>query len=87
MQHRVLPHTSMELGQQYALARVTSYAIFLIGVMVGLQSAGVNLNSLLVLGGTLGIGLGFGLQNIANSFVSARIVWHFAEQYGVSWPS
>lgn len=78
MQHRVLPRTSMELGQQYALARIVDYAIFLMGLMVGLQSAGVNLNSLLVLGGTLGIGLGFGLQNIANNFVSGLIL--LAEQ-------
>ncbi len=68
----------MELGQQYALARVVGYAIFLVGFMVGLQSAGVNLNSLLVLGGTLGIGLGFGLQNIANNFVSGLVL--LAEQ-------
>jgi small-conductance mechanosensitive channel len=78
MQKRVLPRTSMEPGQQYALARVLSYAIFLLGLMVGLQSAGVNLNSLLVLGGTLGIGLGFGLQNIANNFISGLIL--LAEQ-------
>jgi small-conductance mechanosensitive channel len=78
MQHRVLPRMSLEPGQQYALARAVGYTIFLIGLMVGLQSAGVNLNSLLVLGGTLGIGLGFGLQNIANNFVSGLIL--LAEQ-------
>jgi len=78
MQYRVLPRTSMELGQQYALARVVGYVIFLVGLMVGLQSAGINLNSLLVLGGTLGIGLGFGLQNIANNFVSGLVL--LAEQ-------
>ena len=78
MQLRVLPRTSMELGQQYALARVVGYVIFLVGLMIGVQSAGVNLNSLLVLGGTLGIGLGFGLQNIANNFVSGLVL--LAEQ-------
>jgi small-conductance mechanosensitive channel len=78
MQHSILPRTSMESGQQYALARVVGYVIFLVGLMVGLQSAGVNLNSLLVLGGTLGIGLGFGLQNIANNFVSGLVL--LAEQ-------
>jgi small-conductance mechanosensitive channel len=78
MQRRVLPRTSLEPGQQYAIARGIDYAIFLVGLMVGLQSAGVNLNSLLVVGGTLGIGLGFGLQNIANNFVSGLIL--LAEQ-------
>jgi small-conductance mechanosensitive channel len=78
MQHRILPRTSLESGLQYALARVVGYVIFLAGLMVGLQSAGINLNSLLVLGGTLGIGLGFGLQNIANNFVSGLVL--LAEQ-------
>jgi small-conductance mechanosensitive channel len=78
MQFRILPRTSMESGQQYALARVASYAVFLTGLMVGLQSSGVNLNSVLVVGGTLGIGLGFGLQNIANNFVSGLVL--LAEQ-------
>ena len=68
----------MEPGQQYAVARVVAYALFVVGLMVGVQSAGVNLNSLLVLGGTLGIGVGFGLQNIANNFVSGLIL--LAEQ-------
>ncbi len=42
--------------------------------MVGLQSAGVNLNSLLVIGGAVGIGIGFGLQNIANNFISGLVL-------------
>ena len=39
MQLRVLPRTSMESGQQYALARVVGYVIFLVGLMIGVQSA------------------------------------------------
>lgn len=74
LQRRVLPHTSMDQGQQYALARITGYLVFVVGLMVGLQSAGVNLNSLLVIGGAVGIGIGFGLQNIANNFISGLVL-------------
>lgn len=74
LRDRVLTRTSMDQGQRYAAARVTGYAVFFIGVIVGLQSAGVNLSSLLVVGGAVGIGVGFGLQTIANNFISGLIL-------------
>jgi small-conductance mechanosensitive channel len=74
LESRLLPKTSMAPGQRYAFARAIAYGVFLIGLVVGLQSSGLNLNSLLVLGGAVGVGLGFGLQNIANNFVSGLIL-------------
>ena len=52
----VLPHTSLDLGQQDAMARITAYVIFLLGLVIGLQTMGVNLSSLLVLGGAVLVG-------------------------------
>lgn len=74
LQKRVLPRTSMERGHQYVLARWTQYLVFTVGLVVGLQSSGLNLNSLLVVGGALGVGIGFGLQNVVNNFVSGLIL-------------
>lgn len=71
---RVLSRTSLDIGQQYAFAQITGYTIFIFGLMLGLQWAGVNLGSLVLLGGAVGIGLGFGLQNIANNFISGLIL-------------
>ncbi len=70
----VLVRTSMDLGQQDATARLTGYLVFVVGLVIGLQSAGVNLSSLVVLGGAIGIGVGFGLQAIANNFISGLIL-------------
>jgi small-conductance mechanosensitive channel len=42
--------------------------------VIGLQSAGLNLSSLALLGGALGIGVGVGMQPIANSFVSDLVL-------------
>jgi small-conductance mechanosensitive channel len=70
----VLPRTSLDMGQQDALARLTSYSIVLLGLTIGLQTIGVNLSSLLVVGGAVGIGVGFGLQTIASNFVSGLIL-------------
>jgi small-conductance mechanosensitive channel len=53
--------STSDLQRSYVLARFVSLFIYLVGVMVGLQAAGVNLNLLAILGGTLGIGVGLGL--------------------------
>ncbi|HXE91626.1 MAG TPA: mechanosensitive ion channel domain-containing protein [Terriglobales bacterium] len=74
LQHRVLPHISMEPGQRYALARFSSYMFFLLGLAIGLQSLGVDLSSLVVLAGALGVGVGLGLQNVVSNFVSGLIL-------------
>jgi small-conductance mechanosensitive channel len=74
MEHRVLKRTSINPGQQYAIAQIVAYLVFLFGLLIGLQWAGVNMGSLIILGGAVGIGVGFGLQNIANNFVSGIIL-------------
>jgi small-conductance mechanosensitive channel len=73
-QEAILVHTSMDLGQQFAVAKITSYLIFVVGMVVGLESTGVDLSSLVVLGGALGVGVGFGLQNIVSNFISGLIL-------------
>lgn len=50
------------------------YSILAIGSLVILQSAGLDLSALAVLAGAVGIGLGFGLQNITNNFISGLII-------------
>ena len=54
----------------YLLERLASYAIIVIGVMSALSAAGVNLSSLAVFAGALGIGVGLGLQGVVKEFVS-----------------
>jgi small-conductance mechanosensitive channel len=74
LQDRLLSRTSLDSGQRYAYSRITSYIIFLFGLIIGLQTAGVNLSSLLVFGGAVGIGAGLGLQALANNFVSGLVL-------------
>ncbi|HEY1799829.1 MAG TPA: mechanosensitive ion channel domain-containing protein [Terriglobales bacterium] len=74
LQKRVLKHTPLALAQQYAAAKVISYLIFILGLVIGLQSLGVNLNSLVVVGGALGIGVGLGLQAVVANFVAGLIL-------------
>jgi small-conductance mechanosensitive channel len=71
---KILIHTSMDVGQRFALERGIGYVVFVIGIIIGLQTVGVNLNSLVVLGGAIGIGIGFGLQTVANNFMAGIIL-------------
>jgi small-conductance mechanosensitive channel len=74
LKNRILNHTPLSHSQQYALARVISYLVFAFGLIVGLESIGLNLNSLVVIGGALGIGIGLGLQPIVTNFVAGLIL-------------
>jgi small-conductance mechanosensitive channel len=71
---KVLSHTSMDRGRQYSFVRVTGYAIFLLGTIIGLETTGLNLRSLLVVGGALSVGIGFGLQNMVANFVAGIVI-------------
>jgi len=71
---KILAHTRIEVGQRYAIVRAFGYLLFLLGLTIGLESAGLNLRSLLVVGGALGIGIGFGLQNVVANFVAGLVI-------------
>lgn len=74
LQEEVFPHVNLQPGVPYALSTFVGYAIVFMGLIVALLVLGVNLDRVTVLGGALGVGVGFGLQNIVNNFVSGLIV-------------
>ena len=71
---RVFKHLHISPAQQFALSRFTTYLLFLGGLFVGMQSLGVNLSSLVVFGGAVGVGVGLGLQNVVSNFVAGLIL-------------
>ncbi|WP_299415189.1 cyclic nucleotide-binding domain-containing protein [Acaryochloris sp. IP29b_bin.148] len=70
LRKRLLPQTRMERGAQAAISTLISYTLAMIGFVILLRSFGLDLSSLAVIAGVLGIGLGFGLQELASNFVS-----------------
>jgi len=70
----VLPKLSLNRGVPYAISTITYYVLLLLVVGAALSAAGVQLNKFTVLTGALGVGLGFGLQNVVNNFVSGLIL-------------
>lgn len=71
---RLLNRLPIEPGTRYVIERFFSYAVFGLGLIVVLQSIGVQLDSLLALGAAVGIGVGLGLQTIAKNFASGLIL-------------
>lgn len=73
-QSKFLSRSGMELGLQDSITTITVYVIWAFGILVSLHVFGLNTASLAVAFGALGIGLGFGLQNIFNNFISGIIL-------------
>lgn len=71
---RLLSKTRLDTGAQQAIATIFRYFLLFTGFLIILQTVGINLTTLNVLAGAVGIGIGLGLQNIANNFISGLIV-------------
>jgi len=54
----------------YLLEKLAGYGIVILGVVAGLSAAGLNLSSLALFAGAIGIGIGLGLQGVVKEFVS-----------------
>ncbi len=70
LKQRVLSKTSINRGSQEAISAFLTYAISFFGFIILLQSVGLNLSSLTVFAGVLGIGFAFGMQQLGNNYVS-----------------
>jgi small-conductance mechanosensitive channel len=73
LEKSVLLRLPLQQGLPYAISKVTYY-ILLLMVLLAALSKGVDLSKFTVVTGAIGVGLGFGLQNIVNNFVSGLIL-------------
>ena len=71
---RFLANSGIQAGLQESIVKVTVYTIWVFGILLSLNVLGFSTASMAVGLGALGIGLGFGLQNIFNNFVSGLIL-------------
>lgn len=74
MERHLLPNLSSDKGVRDALKTGIGYAGFVIAVLVGVSALGLDLSNLALIAGALSVGLGFGLQNVVNNFVSGLIL-------------
>jgi len=71
---KLLIHLRLEDSIRFVVLRLVHFAIMFIGLIVALNSIGLNLTSLNVGLGVLGVGIAFGLQNITSNFISGIIL-------------
>ena len=71
---RWLTRTSLDSGARQSIVSLTSYTIIGVAIMLALSMAGLEFQNLAIVAGALSVGIGFGLQNIVNNFVSGLIL-------------
>ncbi len=74
IRRQFLSRTSLDRGLQESIATAAGYLVMTIGYLIALEMVGLDLSTLAVIAGALSIGIGFGLQNVANNFVSGLIL-------------
>ena len=72
--NKQLEKSPMERGSREAVVTVFGYSGMLVAVVVSLGVAGIDFANLAIIAGALSVGIGFGLQNIVNNFVSGLIL-------------
>ncbi|WP_348655487.1 mechanosensitive ion channel domain-containing protein [uncultured Roseivirga sp.] len=72
--HQIMSKYSNDIGVSQSIGTIAQYLAIIVGGFIIIQTSGISLGSLNVLAGALGVGIGFGLQNIANNFISGLII-------------
>jgi small-conductance mechanosensitive channel len=71
---RLLARSGLDRALQHAIAQIVGYAVLVVGIIVVLDNAGIHLGTLTVFAGAVGVGVGFGLKNIASNFISGLLI-------------
>ena len=73
-ERRVLSHAVSDLSMRKVAVNITRAVLVFVGLLFALSAVGVDLTALSVLGGAVGVGLGFGLQKLAANYVSGFVI-------------
>jgi potassium efflux system protein len=67
-------NSGLDRSLQYAISQIIANVVLIIGIFVVLENTGIHLGALTVFAGAVGVGVGFGLQNIASNFISGLVI-------------
>jgi len=74
MRKSILGRMGLDEAQQFSAVNLTRYAVMVLVLLIGLSIIGIDLSALTVMFGVLGIGLGFGLQQVVSNFFSGLVI-------------
>ena len=72
--NRFLANSGLDRALQYAISQIVSNIVLVVGILIVLENTGIHLGALTVFAGAVGVGVGFGLQNIASNFISGLVI-------------
>lgn len=70
----VVPRTQMQRGMPTTISTLLHYCIVLVGFLVAISAAGIDLSKIAILAGALGVGIGIGLQDVVSNFTAGLIL-------------
>jgi len=74
LDEEVMPRVHLPRGVPYAISASARYIVLALGFAAAVSAAGIDLSKVTLLAGALGVGIGFGLQNVVGNFVSGLIL-------------
>ena len=74
LEHKVMATDHLDMNLRVVMAKLIRASLIVLGILIALPLAGIDITILSVFGGALGIGIGFGLQKIASNYVSGFII-------------
>ena len=74
IERRVMKLEGIAISTRIGISKFSTFALLAVGILLGINASGVDLTTLTVLTGAIGLGLGFGLQAITSNFVSGFVL-------------
>ncbi len=74
LDREIVPRLNLRPGAGYAVVTFTRWVIVVVGAALTLAALGIDMGKVTLLAGALSVGIGFGLQNVINNFVSGLIL-------------
>ncbi len=74
LSHRIFPRIEWDEGLENTITKLVRYALVIIGLLIAADMVGFDMSNVAIVAGAMGVGIGFGLQNVVNNFVSGIIL-------------